>query len=393
MDFEFSPEVEAFREEVRAFFREEMAPERVARHSDPRDLTGFDEAFERGLVGRAGERGYLGVGAPVEYGGSGLSPAFQAVFGFEAAYHDAPCVDTAMTLAGAPMLAFGSPAQKQHWLPRMIGGELFFCIGYTEAEAGSDLSRIAMRARCDGDAYRLDGTKTLVTGAHKADAMLLIARSDPDTSVRRGSSLFVVDLCVAGIAIERRPTMNGWTLCDVHFEDVRVPSDALLGEENRGWQQMAAALVAERSQLFHVGWATRDLDDLTAWCRAPDPAGRRLADDPNVRRTLARLRVEVGTALRFAKRVVHLQASGSELGAEPAIAKLYATELLQRIAAEGMRILGPAGGLVRGSRRAPLDGRMAWASIERIHPTISVGSSEVQRTAIAQQGLGMPRGH
>lgn len=391
MDFSFDAEVEAFRAELRDFFREELSAERTRGHLDPRDLTGFDEAFERAHLRRAGECGYLGISAPREFGGGGRPLSFQAAFGFEAAYHEAPCVDTAMTLVGAPMQAFGSAEQKAEYLPKMIRGEIIMSIGYSEATAGSDLSRIAMQARPLDDGFELDGTKTLVTGAHKAEVMCLIARTDPDAPVRQGSSLLLVDLGSPGIAIERRTTLNGWTLCDVHFRGVRVERKALLGELHGGWQQMAAALTSERSQLFHVGWAARDVDDLIAYCRSHERGGRLLCEDPIVRRELSQLRVEVRAALRFAKRVIWLQDQGHVLSHEAATAKLYATELLQRIAATGSSILGPQAALARGAHLAPLGGRMGWARLERIHGTISVGSNELQRSAIAQQGLGLPR--
>ncbi|MCH2171406.1 acyl-CoA dehydrogenase family protein [Myxococcota bacterium] len=391
MDFSFDAEVEAFREEVRGFFREELSEERTRGHFDPRDLTGFDEAFERAHQRRAGERGYLGISAPSEFGGGGRPLSFQAAFGFEAAYHEAPCVDTAMTLVGAVMQGFGSAEQKVEYLPQMIRGEILMSIGYSEATAGSDLSGIAMRARLLDDGFELEGTKTLVTGAHKAEVMCLIARTDPDVPTRQGSSLFLVDLSLPGVEIERRATLNGWTLCDVHFRGVHVERKALLGELHGGWQQMAAALTSERSQLFHVGWAARDVDDLIQHCRSHERGGRLLCEDPFVRRELSRLRVEVHVALRFAKRVIWLQDQGRIPGHEAATAKLYATELLQRVAATGSSILGPHAALARGAHLAPLGGRMGWARLERIHGTISVGSNELQRSAIAQMGLGMPR--
>ena len=391
MNFEFAPDVEDFRAEVRAFLKDEMAVARTRGHRDDRDLTGWDEAFERAHVKRAGQRGYLGISAPAEMGGGGKPLAYQAVFGFEAAYFDAPCVDTAMTLAGAPLIAFGSETQRSSLLPKMLSGEVGFCLGYTEANAGSDLTRVEATARTVGDGFAIDGVKTLVTGAHKADIALIIARTDSNAKPRAGMSLFLVDMQTPGISVERRETMNRWTLSDVCFEDVRVDSSSLLGELNRGWHHMASALASERSQLFHVGWATRDLDELVAFCRETSRGSAPLAADPAVRRTLARLRVELGTATRLAKRVVWMQDAGHVVGHEAAIAKLYATELLQRVAHTATTLLGPYGALVRDSHLAPLAGRMAYEYVERVHPTISVGSNEIQRNAIATQGLGMPR--
>jgi alkylation response protein AidB-like acyl-CoA dehydrogenase len=388
MDFRLSAELEAFRAEVSAFFREEMAPERTAGHLDASDLTGYDEAFERELLRRAGARGFLGIHVPVEYGGGGRPLAYKAMFDLEAGYWNAPAIDTPLTLVGPALLANGSAAQKQRFLPPMIRGELLMCIAYSEADAGSDLTRVATRARREGDGFVLDGEKALVTAAHKADFCCLIARTDPEAPARRGMSMFLVDLKLPGVSVRRRRTLNDWTLGEIRFESVALPGDALLGEWNAGWRQMAGALVAERSGMFHLGWATRHLELLVEHVRE----GRELAAPRElVRLRLAQLRCELEIAARFARRVLWRQSQGELPAHEPAITKVYTTELLQRIAQVATEALGPAGLLRPGARSAPFGGLFSWEYVERIHPTISVGSNELQRTGIATAGLGLPR--
>ena len=149
MDFRFDPSLEAFQEEVRAFFREEMRPEKVRDHRDERDLTGFDEAFERAHLRRAGKAGLLGISIPEEHGGQGKPLRYKAIVSYEAAYHDAPCIDTAATLIAPQMLAYGSSEQQAFYLPKMVSGELTVCIAYTEANAGSDLANLETRAERD----------------------------------------------------------------------------------------------------------------------------------------------------------------------------------------------------------------------------------------------------
>jgi alkylation response protein AidB-like acyl-CoA dehydrogenase len=388
MDFRPSAELEAFRAEVHAFLREEMAPERIAGHLDPTDLTGYDESFERELSRRAGARGFLGVHAPVEYGGGGRPLAFKATFDFEAGYWNAPVIDTAMTLVGPALEASGSAAQKARWFPPMIRGELLMCIAYSEADAGSDLTRVSTRARREGDGFVLDGEKALVTAAHKADWCCLIARTDPAAPARKAMSLFLVDLRSPGVQVRRRTTINDWTLGEIRFASVELPADSLLGEWNAGWRQMAGALLAERSGMFHLGWATRHLELLVEHVRG---GGELAAPRELVRLRLAQLRCELEIATRFARRVMWRQMQGELPAHEPSITKIYTTELLQRIAQGATEALGPAGTLRPGTRGAPLAGLFAWEYVERIHPTISVGSNELQRTTIATAGLGLPR--
>jgi alkylation response protein AidB-like acyl-CoA dehydrogenase len=388
MDFHFGGELDEFGAEVRAFFAEEMAPERTQGHEDPLDLCGYDEDFERALLRRCGERGYLGVSVPTEFGGGARALGFKAVFGFEAAYADAPAIDTPLTLVGSQMLAYGSPAQKAVFLPPMVRGEGLMCIAYTEPEAGSDLSKIAATARREGGGFVLDGTKNLVTAAHKADHACVVVRSDPEAAPRRAMSMFLVPLDTPGIRIERRATANTWTLGEVHFDACSLPASALLGEWNQGWPQMAAAILAERSGMFHLGWATRNFEDLVALCRGDGPI---VAPRSVMRQRLAQLECELGVAGRFCRRVMWAQDRGEVAVHETSMAKVYVTELLQRIAQTATELMGPFGALRPGSPHAPAAGRFCYEVIERIHPAVSVGANEIQRSTIAQLGLGLPR--
>ncbi len=391
MDFSLPPELLEFQRRARDFYAREMAREEAPRHRDPSDLTGYDEAFERDLLRRAGAEGLLGVTLPEVYGGGGKPLPCKAIADFEASYHGAPAVDTAVTLAAAPLLAFGSEEQKGFFVPRMARGEVTFCIAYTEARAGSDLAALEMRAEPDGDGFVLNGEKVLVTGAHKADYCLTLARTDPSATRHRGISMFIVPMATPGVALRRRETMNRWTLSDIAFADVRVPGGTLLGALNNGFVQVAAALAAERSGAFHYGWAHRSLDELVAFCRRTRRQGRPLSQDPVVRAKLVCLQIELWTGLRFMRRVMWMQSLGLAPGYEASVNKVHATELLQKIAGAAAQALGLYGGLLPGSPGAPMGGSAAYEAIERVHGTIGAGTSEVHRNSIAQRGLGMPR--
>jgi alkylation response protein AidB-like acyl-CoA dehydrogenase len=393
-DFRFAPDVEDFRHEVRAFLEDEMAPERVAAQGDDGDLTGLREEFERALLRRAGARGFLGISLPVEWGGGGRPTSFQAAFNLEVAAHDAPLIDTAVTLAAQPLLAWGSPDQRSFFLPRIIAGELIVSIAYTEPDAGSDLGNLSMVAEPDGDGFALRGVKSLVTAAHKADWCLTIARTRPGVPPREGLTMFLLDMKADGLAVRRRATMNRWTLGEIECDGVRVGADAVLGQVNEGWRQLAAAVATEGGGMFHIGFARHLLDTLVAYVRSshgPSP----LAEDPVVRDRVAALHGELDVAERLARRAIWMQDEGQDAMVYAAMSKVCATELLQRLALAATDIAGEDGTLYRplfgpGSTGSG-DGRFAWEYLERVHGTIGGGTNEVKRTLIAQAGLGLPR--
>jgi alkylation response protein AidB-like acyl-CoA dehydrogenase len=227
----------------------------------------------------------------------------------------------------------------------------------------------------------LDGAKVLVTGAHKADRCATIARTDPDSTGRRGISMFLVDLATPGVTVERVPTANGWTLATVRFERARVGADTLLGTEGDGWRQVTAALLGERSGMAWLGWATRSLDALLSSCAATD----RL-----VRDALADLVERLFAAMRLAERVLARQDAGESPLVDAAMSKVAATELLQRVARVGAALAGPAVTVEPGWFGDPLPRWFAYEVVERLHPTLSVGANEIQRTTIGQAGLGLP---
>ena len=373
----------AFRDEVRAFLAAEMRHARL--HADPLDLTGCSLEFERAHQLRAGAHGYLGIAAPLALGGGGKPPSFRAIYSFEAAYHDAPSIDTAMVLCGAPILAYGSVEQQARLVPPMIRGEVLACIAYTEAGAGSDLAAIEALAVPDGDGFVLTGQKVLVTGAHKSQWCITIARTEVDARTRDAFTMFIVPLDATGVGVSRRATANGWTLSEIQFDDVPLGREAVLGMVGHGWPQMTAALVDERSGLAWLGWATRLVERLAQWTSTiPDPM--RHHDAVNA---VVSLHTDLVIGYRLAERVLDAQDQGNSTGADAAASKVWATELLQRIARVALEIVGVDALTWSPVVGAPIDqvalgGRLAWEYLERIHPTISVGANELQRDSIAR---------
>jgi alkylation response protein AidB-like acyl-CoA dehydrogenase len=373
-DYRFDADHEAFRVELRAFLAETMAES--ATHADPADLTGLDESFERRLHRAAGERGWLD-----------LEPAKQAVFAYEAARADAPLLDTAMVLAGHAIARFASPALRQRLLPRMRAGTITFCSAYTEAAAGSDLSRLEASAVPREDGWVLSGTKVLVTGAHKADWCCTVARTRADVPARDGLSMFAVDMRRPGVEVVRTPTMNCWSLGEIRFHEVRLELEALLGERDRGWRQMTSALAAERSGMAWLGFARRVFELLVEWVR------EHARSDAVARDRLGALAVELAAAERLGRRTLAALLEERDEPALPAMMKVVATELLQTLAQTASELCEEAGVLwapLFGAAPpgAAAGGRFAYEYVERVHGTISVGPNELQRDAIARVLLG-----
>jgi alkylation response protein AidB-like acyl-CoA dehydrogenase len=387
----FDADVEDFRHEVCRFLTIELDPMRTAAHEDVEDRTGLDHAFERALHRAAGSRGYLGISVDRAFGGGGRPPSWAAAFQYEAAYHDAPLIDTALVLAGAPVIAFGTDALRARLLPLMLAGELEMCIAYTEPGAGNDLSAASASAASLGGGFVLKGTKTLITGADKADYCLTVAVTDPSAELRRRLSMFIVDMRAPGVSVVGRPTMSRYRLWDVSFDGVMLGPDALLGRVGDGWHQLGRAVEEERNGMFGVGWCQRLFDELVAFCTAGG-----LLDDPSVADTVAALWIDLQAGRRFALRLVDEEGRGARSRTAGSLAKVHLTELAQRIAATATELAGPSGA-IEGSLfgdtvpYAAAAGRFCFEYLFRVDGPISVGANELHRNAIAHVGLGLPR--
>jgi alkylation response protein AidB-like acyl-CoA dehydrogenase len=378
----FTGGAEAFRLEVCRFLSAEMAPARTAGHADPSDRTGLDQAFERALQREAGRRGYLGISVDAALGGGGKPPEYAAALQYEAAYHDAPLVDTALVLAGGPIIAFGSRSQRAGLLPRMLAGEVGMCIAYSEEGAGNDLSGVSTSATREGDGFVLHGVKTLITGADKADGCLTIAVTDRTAGTRQRFTMFLVDMHTAGVSVVPRPTMARYALWDVVFDGARAD---VVGREGEGWRQLAAAIEDERTAVFGLGWCQRLFDELVMFATAGGVLGDAWAAD-----AVASLWADLQAGRRMA--LAGLRAEGRRRRVEGSVAKVFLTELAQRIAATATALAGPAG-TIEGSLFGDggPGGRFCFEYLFRVDGPVSVGANELHRDGIAQLGLGLPR--
>jgi alkylation response protein AidB-like acyl-CoA dehydrogenase len=384
VDFAFSPEEEAFRQQVRAFLREELS-ERPA---------GGLEAwqFHRGFIKKLAAKGWLTLAWPKEWGGQGAGHMKQLVYNEEMAYHDAPGVDLASDRVAPTIMLYGTEEQKQRFLPAIVRGESVWCQGFSEPGAGSDLASLQTRAVEDGDTFVINGSKIWTSLAHLAEHMILLARTDPDAPKHKGISYFLVDMKTPGITVRPLVDMLGrHQFNEVFFDNARVPRDCLLGELNRGWYVATATLDFERSGIQRVIGSYRTYEQLRAYARDTQQDGRPLLGQPLVRHQLAELKIEFEVGRLLAYRVAWMQSRGLIPNYEASVAKMYGSELAQRLAQAGMRLLGPGGQLAPGSPWAPLRGSFQSLYLGAAALTVAAGTSEVMRNIIAGRGLGMPR--
>jgi alkylation response protein AidB-like acyl-CoA dehydrogenase len=394
MDFHFTPEEEAFRQELRGWLGENVPPDWEGVFlEEEEEQWRQGRAFVKNLAGK----GWVAPGWPKEYGGMEATPALQLVYNEEMGYQRAPIgsIVQAVGYIGPAILFFGTEEQKRQHLPPITAGETVWCQGYSEPEAGSDLASLKTRAVKDGDDYVINGDKIWTSNAHRSEWCILLARTDPGAPKHKGISFFLVDMKTPGITIQPIINMaNVHSFNQVFFEDVRVPKNALLGEENQGWYIAAMTLDFERSSLVAaaVSMAKRSLDELVDYCKETKVNGKSLLDDPLVRHKLSEMAIEIEVGKYMVYRVVSLQARKEPGSIEAAVCKLYNTEMDVRVANGGIQILGLYGQLHRDSKWVRLMGRFQKSYMYAIAMVAGGGTSEIQRNIIAMRGLGLPRG-
>lgn len=396
MDFRFTAEEEAFRTEVHGYLQREIPDRWKELGYGVWEETDESWAITKAWNRKLGDRGWLALTWPREYGGQARSHIDQLILDEEMAYVGTPTgIETMMTIGWVcpAIMIFGTEEQKKSYLRRAAAGEIVFCIGYSEPGAGSDLASLQTRAIEDGDHYVINGQKIFTTIAHRADYCWLAARTDPHAPKHRGISIFVVDMKTQGITVHPLINMLGFhSFNEVFFDDVRIPRESLVGLKNRGWYQLAVALDFERSGVAIPAASKRAIEELVMYCAERKRNGQPLAQDPITRGRLAELAVESEVLRMLCYRVAWLQSKGMVPNYEASMSKVFGSDLLYRVANVGMQILGLHCQLDRGSKWAPLGGRIARAYLTALSIGIGGGTSEIQRSIIAIRGLGLPMG-
>ncbi|RJQ86925.1 MAG: acyl-CoA dehydrogenase [Desulfobacteraceae bacterium] len=382
-----TPEEEAFRCEVSDFLKAELNDEIRRQHAMDKGLGAEARAFNR----KIGQKGWLGLGWPKEYGGSGGSLIYEVILLQEFARHEAHIPnEIARYMAGPIILHHGSEDMKKEFLHRIVAGEIEFGLGYTEPPAGSDLMAMQMQVVEKDDHFVINGQKTFNTESHYADYHWLAAKTNPEGPRLESISLFVVDQRAPGIDIRPMATLGGETTNEVFYDNVKVPKSRLVGEKNKGFLYMVNALNYERLALFQMERIFPTLNRLIQYTQKTRRNGIVLADDPLVRNKLAELVVEaeVGKCLEY--QALSLLIDG-RIDYEAGIVKLFGSELRQRMGYKAMEILGQFGLLEEGSAWVPLKGEISRLCRASVVDTIGGGTSEVIRNITAIRGLRLPR--
>ena len=394
MDFGFTEEEQRFRADLRSFLDREL----------PDWWRGMfvedDRVFPltREICRKLAERGWLTMAWPKEYGGQEASVWKQAILREEMWAHHEPRGPQYMNLSyiGPCIMRFGTAEQKRRFLPPMARGEVIWTQGFSEPDAGSDLASLRVWAKRRDDRYVVNGQKIWNSYADApADWCFLLARTDPAAKKQHGLSVFLVDMRTPGITVRPVASMAGpHELNEIFFDDVEVPDDCRLGEENRGWEIVTAGLTFERVGIARYARAGRVLEMLVSWAKETrdpgDPSGRLLAEDPEVRQKLADLRVRYEAARLLNYRVISMIATGAVPRTEASVARVHNTLLEQQVGHVGLELLGLGGMLTLDAKWAPLRGLVYRQWVGNVPTTITAGTLEIQKNLIAR-GLGLPR--
>jgi len=398
VDFGFAKEELDFRQEVEDFVRSELPPDWDARavwwpggYGTIPEMEAEFLDFTKTFLRKIGKKGWLSLGWPKEYGGQS-SMIKQAIVGDVLSYHRTPAGGVAVSIAGPTILMVGSDEMKKEWLPKIAGGEEGFWLGYSEPNAGSDLSAIKTTAVADGDEFVINGQKVWSSGAHVTENAWLMVKTDLQAPRHKSATLMIVPNETPGVTV--KPIIN---LCGFHsfnevfFDNVRVPKRYVVGEVNKGFYNVMLALQFERLAVG-VGAFKRVLEELIQFAKETDLGGEPLCRKSEIRMKLARLATELESFYSLywqtawmldRRRIPELEASAL---------KLTGTELGVVFAQTAVDILGPYGLLDKGSKWAPLYGRVALGYLDSISGPIGAGTSEIQRSIMATRGLGLPRG-
>ncbi len=363
------------RDELRAYFGGLMSPAERAELLTERHGTVYRE-----VVRRMGCDRWLGVGWPARFGGRGFGQVEQQIFADEAARADVPLPAVTLQTVGPTLQEHGTPGQQDFFLPKILAGEVHFAIGYTEPEAGTDLTALRTRAVLDGEEYLVDGPKIFTTGAHEADYIWLACRTGPPR--HKGISILIVDTADPGFSWTPIITLDGAHHVNAtYYSGVRVPVTMRVGGENDGWRLITTQLNHERVMLGPAGRIAALHDRVRAWA-----AMRSLLTQPDVRRALARASAVIRVNELLNWQVAAVPAVGI---ADASATKVFSSEQLQVIGQSFAEVVG---------RHADADpdtaALMTWLDIQlkrNLVLTFGGGVNEIQRELIATAGLGLPR--
>ncbi|MEQ8515875.1 MAG: acyl-CoA dehydrogenase family protein, partial [Chromatocurvus sp.] len=327
MDTSFAPEDMAFRDEVRAFFAEAYDEDLRARLQHPTEYREAIIDWQRRLY----DKGWIAPGWPKEYGGAAWTPTQNFIYETErAAAGVRDVIPFGLKMVGPVIYTFGNEEQKERFLPRILRSEDWWCQGYSEPGAGSDLAALKTRAELDGDAYVVNGAKIWTTYAQHSDWIFCLVRTSSEGKKQQGISFLLIDMASEGVKVNPITTIdNHHSLNEVEFNNVRVPVENLIGEQDKGWTYAKALLAHERTSIAGVADSRRALAEIRRFAEQEVNAGKRIIDDPLFQKRLSDIEIEL-MALEYTDlRVLASVAAGGAPGAESSLLKIKGTEIQQ----------------------------------------------------------------
>ncbi len=388
MEIGYTEDQEALRNRLREYYATLLTPEVEAQLADSHGIG----PHMRRVVKQMAEDGWLGIGWPTEYGGQGRSAIEQYIFFDESMRAGAPVPMLTINTVGPTIMQFGTQEQKDFFLPKILAGDIHFCIGYTEPESGTDLASLQTRAVRDGDEYVINGQKIYTSLAGGADYIWLATRTDPNVAKHKGISMFIVPMDTPGIKVVPMQLLGEHNINYTFYEDVRVPAANLVGGENAGWSLITNQLNHERVTLCSSGIIERALNDVRAWAQDTKLAdGRRVIDQEWVQIHLARIYARLEFLKLINWKVAWTATQGHLDVADASTTKVFGTEFYMEAFKLLLEVVGQAGYLTRGTEDAVLAGRLEMYARSLVILTFGGGTNEIQRDLIAIFGLGLPR--
>jgi alkylation response protein AidB-like acyl-CoA dehydrogenase len=340
MDLSYSPAENAFREEVRAFLRDRLPAELAEKVRLNKTLTRDDMDRWHAILN---DRGWLAVSWPQEFGGPGWTSVQRHIFDEEMNRAHAPrVVPFGVNMLAPVLMKFGSKAQQDHYLPRILNGQDWWCQGYSEPGAGSDLASLRTKAERQGDYYIVNGQKTWTTLGQYANRIFCLVRTDPTVKQQEGISFLLIDMDSPGIEVRPIVLIDGvHEVNEVWFTDVKVPVENLVGEENKGWTYAKYLLTHERTGIAGVGEALSALDSLKRIARVERQGGKPLIQNPHFAARVARIEIDLMAMATTNLRVLAEADSGAAPGPESSMLKVKGTVIRQAINDLTRRAVGP----------------------------------------------------
>lgn len=388
MDLKFSKEDEEFRLMAREWISENL-PEYFKNNSDPGAVSSRSRRLP--WYKKLAEKGWLCASWPKEAGGPGWTLAQQAIFQEEASNQGAPGPDMGVYMVGPMLIEYGNEEQKKRYLPKIAAAEEFWCQGYSEPNAGSDLANLALRAERDGDDYILNGQKIWTSGANEADQIFILARTNPKAEKKQtGISFLLAPMDSPGIRIEPIKQITDEShFYETFFTDVRVPVANRVGGENEGWTIAKRLLAHERVGLGAARTFRSSLNRAIRLALEKKGVDGRVSDRVT-RQKLAELSMQLDGLAAVDYRVITQLLQGNMPGPESSIVKLFGSELFQHICDVALETLGPDSIIWNENGENSEHGWSKMATQSRAYSIFS-GTSEIQRNIISERVLGMPR--